>query len=437
MQMPPTDPDTVFEDLLQDLPPETIAMARAFKAFVRAKKVKTPQQLLRVVLLYCGLDKSLRETAANFTLLYESITDSAIAERLAACRPWVQAVLTKMLHTNAVATLPAPWRFLVIDGSHVQGPGAQGTQYRLHICMDLVQLQFVSILVTDHHTGESLTHFSLGPGDVALADRGYAYATPIVETFKKQADVILRMSPAHLPVYGRDGQRVDLMQVLCEQPLETHRTIDVSVQAPAGPETVCGYVHAYRLSEEQANAARRRLRAHSRKKGRTPKEGTLFWAGWVLVFTTMAPSRLPAATISALYRVRWQIEIAIKRWKSVLDVGKLRAKEGSPLAEVWVLGKLLYAMVVERRARRQLGENWSRLDRERRGTWCRAWKLVQGEVSVHILAVDAWREDGWKACIKVLMERSRRRPLQRLPDAVIDMYHGLPTSDKEELSDAA
>jgi hypothetical protein len=139
MQLPPPDPDTLFEDLLHDLPPETTAMARECKAFVRAKKVKPPQQLLRLVFLSCGLDKSLRETAADFTLLYETITDSSIAERLAACRPWVQAVLAKRLHTNAVATLPALWRLLVIDGSHVQGPGAQGTQYRLHICMDFVQ----------------------------------------------------------------------------------------------------------------------------------------------------------------------------------------------------------------------------------------------------------------------------------------------------------
>jgi hypothetical protein len=42
MQLPLTDPDTLFEELLQDLPPETMQMAREFKAFVRAKKVKTP-----------------------------------------------------------------------------------------------------------------------------------------------------------------------------------------------------------------------------------------------------------------------------------------------------------------------------------------------------------------------------------------------------------
>ena len=87
MQLSLTDPDTLFEELLQDLPSETMQMARAFKAFVRAKKVKTPTQLLRVVFLYCGLDKPLREVAGTFTVLYEPITDQSVAERLRACGP--------------------------------------------------------------------------------------------------------------------------------------------------------------------------------------------------------------------------------------------------------------------------------------------------------------------------------------------------------------
>jgi hypothetical protein len=45
--------------------------------------------------------------------------------------------------------------------------------------------------------------------------------------------------------------------------------------------------------------------------------------------------------------------------------------------------------------------------------------------------VGTWREEGWAACVKVIMERPRRRNLQRLPDEVIDMFHGLPTSEEE------
>jgi hypothetical protein len=65
------------------------------------------------------------------------------------------------------------------------------------------------------------------------------------------------------------------------------------------------------------------------------------------------------------------------------------------------------------------------------------WKLIQDEVSVDILGVEAWREESWTACMKVIMERPRRRKLQSLPDDVIDMYHDLPTSDQEELGEAA
>src|SRR2546427_11052205 len=106
MQLPLTDPDTLFEELLQDLPPATVQMAREFKAFVRPKKVKTPEQLLRVVFLYCGLDKSLREGAGIFTALSEAITDQSVAERLRACGPWGQAMLRRTLPPSAREPLP-------------------------------------------------------------------------------------------------------------------------------------------------------------------------------------------------------------------------------------------------------------------------------------------------------------------------------------------
>src|SRR5262245_28227573 len=133
MQWPLTDPETLFEELVQALPPETVQMARAFKAFVRAKKVKTPGQLLRVVFFYGGLDKSLRGVAGTLTVLYESMTDQAVAERLRACGPWGQAMLRRMRPRSAVDTLPPGRRFVVMDASSMQAPGATGTDHRLHI----------------------------------------------------------------------------------------------------------------------------------------------------------------------------------------------------------------------------------------------------------------------------------------------------------------
>jgi hypothetical protein len=435
MQLPLTDPDTLFEELLQDLPPETAQMAREFKAFVRAKKVKTPAQLLRVVFLYCGLDKSLREVAGTFTALYEAITDQAVAERLRACGPWVQAMLRRMLPLAQGDTLPAGRRFVVIDASSIQAPGATGTDHRLHIAMDLLSLQFLEVLVSDVHTGETLKHFTLGPNDVAVADRGYAQCQGMSAAVAQGADLIVRLNPFSVVLRDAAGAPVELCVTLKRQQTETLRTLAVTLCAAGGQHEVRGWVHAYRLNAEQANRARHKCR-QGHKKG-TPSAESLFLAGWVLVFTTLAPVVLSPQTIMALYRCRWQVEIAIKRWKSVLDVDALRAKATSPLAEVWLHGKLLYALMLERRMRRQLGDSWGRLDRERIGTWWRVWGMLKDEIAPMITGALFWKEDAWAACLKVLVERPRRRTLQRLPPEALDVFYRCEASTQEGMPIAA
>src|SRR2546422_417386 len=327
MQSPLTNADTLFEQLLQDLPPETLQLAREFKAFVRAKKVKTPEQLLRLVLLYCGLDKPLREVAGTFTVLYEPLTDQAVAERLRACGPWVKAMLGQMLPMAVVARLPEGLRFVVIDASSIQAPGAKGTDHRLHISMDLVSLQFIDVLVSDVHTGETLKHFTLGPGDVALTDRGYAQAPGMRDAVKRGAALIVRLNPFSVVLCDATGQPLSLSD-------------------------------------------------------------------------------------------------ALKRWKSVLDVDALRAKARSPLAEVWLHGKLLYALLLERRMRRQLGDSWGRLDQERVVTWWRIWGMLKDEIAPMVTGSLFWQDEAWAACLKVLAERPRRRKLQQLPPEVVAvLYH--------------
>ena len=402
---------------------------------MRAKKVKTPAQLLRVVFLYCGLDKPLREVAGTFTALYESITDQAVAERLRACGPWVQALLRRMLPMAAVASLPTGRRFVVIDASSIQAPGAKGTDHRLHIAMDLLSLQFIEVLVSDVHTGETLKHFTLAPGDVVLADRGYAQCQGMQCGGPAGGSAHRTAQSLQCGLGDAAGAPLELSAALKRQKMETLRTLGVTLRAAGGQYEVRGWVHAYRLNVEQANRARQKCR-QGHKKG-TPYAESLFVAGWVLVFTTLAPAVLSAQTIMALYRCRWQVEIAIKRWKSVLDVDALRAKASSPLAEVWLHGKLLYALMLERRMRRQLGDSWGRLDRERVGTWWRVWGMLKDEIAPMITGALFWKEDAWAACLKVLVERPRRRTLQQLPPEAIDVLYRCEASKQEGMPIAA
>lgn len=61
MNPPFGNPDTTFESFLQELPADYADLAREFKAFARSRKIKSPAQLLQVVMSYCGLDAVLRK----------------------------------------------------------------------------------------------------------------------------------------------------------------------------------------------------------------------------------------------------------------------------------------------------------------------------------------------------------------------------------------
>nr|MBS0021868.1 hypothetical protein [Gammaproteobacteria bacterium] len=126
MNLPSTNTDNAFERFLQERPQDYCDLAIGFKAFTRARKIKGPAQLLQVVLCYCGLDQALRETAGNVTLLEQRISDTAIHKRLQACLPWVKALLERMLGAETAALMQANLRFVVVDGSTVQGRAGLG-----------------------------------------------------------------------------------------------------------------------------------------------------------------------------------------------------------------------------------------------------------------------------------------------------------------------
>jgi hypothetical protein len=68
---------------------------------------------------------------------------------------------------------------------------------------------------------------------------------------------------------------------------------------------------------------------------------------------------------------------------------------------------------------RQLGDSWGRLAQERVGTWWRVWGMLKDALAPRITGALFWQEDAWAACLKVWMERPRRRKLQQLPPAVL------------------
>jgi hypothetical protein len=96
----------------------------------------------------------------------------------------------------------------------------------------------------------------------------------------------------------------------------------------------------------EAEKGRRRLRREAKRKGKEPARESLEAAGYVFVFTTLARESFPAERVLDLYRLRWQVEMAIKRMKSILLLDAMAAKSAA-LCRTFLLGKLLAVLLVE------------------------------------------------------------------------------------------
>jgi hypothetical protein len=201
-----------------------------------------------------------------------------------------------------------------------------GTGYRLHIAVDWVKLHLIHVEVTGEHPGEHLGYSPLQAGDGVLVDRAYNQAQRLIEKADEGVSGVLRYHPHSLNVYDAAGVKIDGYEEL-----KTTQDIERCLPVPARAEGqyIEGDVPTCRLPPAQAAEARRRLRAKAKKKGRSVQRRTLRLAEWVLIFTTLPPALLPTATLAALYRVRWQVELVIKRLKSLLDFDQLRAREQS------------------------------------------------------------------------------------------------------------
>jgi IS4 transposase len=92
---------------------------------------------------------------------------------------------------------------------------------------------------------------------------------------------------------------------------------------------------------------RKTLRKAARNQSGTAEPQSLERAQYVLVLTSLPEASLSAGQVLDLYRLRWQIELAFKRLKSLLAFGHV-PKSSDQSAKAWMQAKILTALLIER-----------------------------------------------------------------------------------------
>ena len=102
--------------------------------------------------------------------------------------------------------------------------------------------------------------------------------------------------------------------------------------------------------EAAARAAKAQHRRQNRCRSHRPLQPLTVRAAGYLMLVTSLPTEVSAAEVLGAYRLRWQVELAFKRLKSLLGLDRLPAKS-EPLARTWLLAHLILALLIEDTAR--------------------------------------------------------------------------------------
>jgi Transposase DDE domain len=329
------------------LPAQWQAKAVELGAVQRLRGFASVEALLRVLLIHLADGCSLRETAVRARAgELADVSDVALLKRLRSCGPWfqwmAQELASGMSQPVAGGALPGDRRVRLVDGSSVCEPGATGSTWRLHYALNLQTLGCDEVHVTEATEGESLTRFAIHAGDVMMADRGFANRRGLRHVVQHNADAVLRLNLLNVPLHDRQGRALKLMPLL--RSLEIGQAADWPAWVHDDKGIIAVRVCAYKKTVAQTLAAQKQIEREASRKRQQVRSETLEAAAYVIVLTTlMEPS---AHAIMEFYRRRWQVELAFKRLKSLLQLGHLKKfdKQG---ARAWLQGKLLVACLIE------------------------------------------------------------------------------------------
>jgi hypothetical protein len=326
------------------------ATARSRGAFTRAREIKNAATLLRLALAYGGLGMSLRETCAWAEAgEVASLADPSLLERLCKAGSWLGDIVAALIaeQANVPAGRWAGYRLRALDGTSLCQPGADRTTWRLHVGYDLATGQVDQLELTDVHGAENLQRLSYQPGDVVLGDRYYARPRDLRPVMDAGADFIVRTGWNSLRLLQANGEPFDLFAALAAQ-AEPESEVQVRIHEgtiEAAQPLILRLV-VRRKDPQQAQAEQKRLLKDAKKRGKQPDPRSLEAAKYILLLTSLPADIFPTADVLALYRFRWQIELAFKRFKSLAGLDMLPAKKPE-LARAWIYARLIVAIIAE------------------------------------------------------------------------------------------
>ncbi len=330
------------------LPQSWTVKARDYGALTRTRNIKSANVLLRLLLIHLADGYSLRETSAIAKQgKLVNISDVALLKRLKNCSGWLNWMSVELLKTRYPVRMPQGklrnYKMKSVDASIITEPGSTGSDWRLHYCINLQNLKCEQFIISKPSIGESFTNFKIQSGDLFIGDRAYGRLKGLYHVKKDKGDFIVRMKNKAFTI-TREGREFNMLEEFKGLTYGAVREWDVEGSSNEGLKMslrLCVIKKNKQKAEESIKKARR----YASKGRRKLDSETLELQRYMIVLTSL-PKEINTDTILETYRYRWQIELAFKRLKSIMELGHL-PKTDEESCKAWLHGKIFVAMLAQ------------------------------------------------------------------------------------------
>jgi Transposase DDE domain len=162
---------------------------------------------------------------------------------------------------------------------------------------------------------------ALPVGALELADLGY-YSLDRFQEDQARGVYWISWLKTNTVVSWRDGNRIALLAWLREQ---SANELDIAIDLGASHRIPCRLLIQC-VPQEVADQRRRRMREEGRVKGQPVSAEKLALAAWSIIVTNVPLEILSLKEVLILMRIRWQVELLFKLWKSHAKIDEWRSK---------------------------------------------------------------------------------------------------------------
>ena len=316
------------------------------------RRIRSGSDLLRLALAYGPGGQSLRQTAAWAELQQVAwLSDVGLMYRLRDAADWLGEIAAALLAHRAAEPGAGGGalglKLRVVDGSIISSPG-KGPRWRLHAVYDVAEERFSQLELTSKHTAEALERVRIGPGELHLGDRIFARPGGLHHMSEAEGDFLIRVGRRSLSLSHADGRRLELAAALEQSDLTGSCDLPVLVldgrdkrRTPLPARLV-----VLKKPSQAAETSRKLALRESQRGGHKNDPLSLRAAEHLMLITSLTPDKASPDQLGVLYRLRWRIELAFKRLKSLLHIDRLPAKDPG-LARAWIFAHLIAALLIE------------------------------------------------------------------------------------------